>query len=144
VLERTVHAVHASGLPCYVEQGRHQGMGDAIASAVRANQHAGSWLILPADLPLIQPSTLRRVAQALAEEPDHVVVPTYHGQRGHPVAFPDNCLPALLSLSGDRGASAIVSHMLQLCRVTLLEVEDVGCITDIDTPQDLAAAARLL
>jgi molybdenum cofactor cytidylyltransferase len=50
-------------------------MGDSIAAGVRATADAAGWLVLPGDLPLIQPATLRAVAQALARHP--VVVPVY-------------------------------------------------------------------
>ena len=94
VLQHTVDAVRASGLPFHVENGLHPGMGDCIAAAVRATPDATGWLILPGDLPLIQPDTLHAVANALA---DHAAVfPTVGGQflarpasaprgTGHPV-----------------------------------------------------------
>ncbi len=50
------------------------GVGDSIARGVGATQNAAGWLILPGDLPLIDPGSLRRVAQALASKP--VVVPS--------------------------------------------------------------------
>ncbi|MFT4265815.1 MAG: NTP transferase domain-containing protein, partial [Xenophilus sp.] len=66
VIGRTLDAVHASGLPWRVEDAGHPGMGDSIAAAVRATREAPGWLVLPADLPLVRPQTLRRVADALA------------------------------------------------------------------------------
>src|SRR5690349_25023283 len=66
VLEHTLAAVRASGLPFHVEDAGHPGMGDSIAAGVRATSNAGGWLVLPGDLPLIAPSSLLAVAQALA------------------------------------------------------------------------------
>ena len=65
VLEHTLDAVRASGLPWHLEDAGHPGMGDSIAAAVRATSHSNGWLILPGDLPLVLPSTLRQVAAAL-------------------------------------------------------------------------------
>ena len=42
-------------------------MGDSIAAAVRATAQAPGWLVLPGDLPLIRPDTLRTMAAALAD-----------------------------------------------------------------------------
>ena len=113
-------------------------MGDSIAAAVRATSQASGWLILPADLPLIQSDTLRRVAAALQ---DHaVVLPIYQGQRGHPVGFSARCGAALCELSGERGAASVV----RLFATFELMVDDVGCVSDIDTVDDLRAAERLL
>jgi CTP:molybdopterin cytidylyltransferase MocA len=62
VLERTLDAVRASGLPWHLEDAGHPGMGDSIAAAVRATPDAIGWLILPGDLPLVRPETLQAVA----------------------------------------------------------------------------------
>ena len=58
VLDWTLAAVRASGLRYHLEDAGHPGMGDSIAAGVRATADAQAWLILPGDLPLIQPSTL--------------------------------------------------------------------------------------
>jgi molybdenum cofactor cytidylyltransferase len=136
VLQHTLSAVRASGLAWHVEDAGHPGMGDSIAAAVRAKPDASAWLILPADLPLIQPETLRRIAQAPAAS---VVVPTYQGRRGHPVRFDAACGPRLMALQGPQGAASIVQAMAS----TLLPVDDEGCVTDVDTVQDLQHAKEL-
>ncbi|MBU1359268.1 MAG: NTP transferase domain-containing protein, partial [Gammaproteobacteria bacterium] len=59
VLEHTLASARASGLDWHLEDAGHPGMGDSIAAAVRATAGAAGWLILPGDLPLVQPSTLR-------------------------------------------------------------------------------------
>jgi len=138
VLQHTLDAVQASGLPWHLEDAGHPGMGDSIAAAVRATAQAAGWLILPADLPLIQSDTLRAVAAALSDH--EVVVPVYRGQRGHPVGFAARCRPALLALKGNQGAAPVVRAHAAIEFI----VDDVGCVTDIDTVEDLQAAARLM
>jgi len=138
VLQHTLDAVRASGLPWHLEDACHPGMGDSIAAAVRATPQASGWLILPGDLPLIQSETLRAVAAALSDR--DVVVPVYRGQRGHPVGFSACCGPELLGLKGNQGAAAVVRAHAAI----ELIVNDVGCVTDMDTFEDLQAAARML
>jgi molybdenum cofactor cytidylyltransferase len=141
VREHTLEAVRASGLPWHVVEAAHlhlAGMGDSIATGVRACAEATGWLILPADLPLVQPQTLRTVAQALQSHT--VVVPVFAGQRGHPVGFAAACGPALMALTGDQGARAV----LQAHAPYALAVDDAGCIHDVDTPEALEAALRLI
>ena len=138
VLERTLAAVRASGLRLHVEDAGHPGMGDSIAAAVRATADADGWLVLPGDLPLVQPASLRAVAAALQQA--SVVVPTYQGRRGHPVGFAAVHGAALQALSGAEGAAAIVQRAVSL----LVPLDDPGLVTDIDTLDDLAQAeARL-
>ncbi|MDP3700403.1 MAG: NTP transferase domain-containing protein [Hylemonella sp.] len=138
VLQHTLDAVRASGLPYHLEHAGHPGMGDSIAAAVRATADADGWLILPADLPLVLPETLRRVATAPAEQA--LVRPVYQGRHGHPVRFARACAAALLALTGETGAAPVVRQF----GVTELQVDDAGCVTDIDTVQDLQQALQIL
>jgi molybdenum cofactor cytidylyltransferase len=138
VLEHTLAAVRASGLPHHVEDAGHPGMGDSIAAAVRATPDAGGWLVLPADLPLVSPASLQAVARAL--EHASVVLPMYRGTRGHPVGFAAQHGPALQALSGPEGAAPIV----RAAQALRLELDDPGIVTDIDTVDDLARAEQLL
>ena len=138
LLQHTLDAVKASGLPWHLEDAGHPGMGDSIAAGVRATRGAAGWLILPGDLPLVQPGTLRELATAL---PAHdVVAPVYQGRRGHPVRFAARFGAALMGLTGDRGAVEIA----RAAGITELPVSDAGCVTDIDTLQDLQHAAAAL
>lgn len=142
VLEHTLAAVHASELPWHLEDAGHPGMGDSIAAAVRATAQASGWLVLPGDLPLVRPETLRALAQALAH--GAVTVPFFGGVRGHPVGFGSGCLPALLALSGEHGAAGVVRKMAEQGLVQNLAVDDEGTVTDIDTLEDLARAEQIL
>lgn len=138
VLQRTLAAVAQSGLPWHLENSGQPGMGDSIAAAVAATANANGWLILPADLPLIQSATLQAVASALLQHA--VVLPLYRGQRGHPVGFAANCHQALLALHGDQGAASVARQH----GAFELSVDDLGCVTDIDTLADLQRAQGLL
>ncbi|NMM79439.1 molybdopterin-guanine dinucleotide biosynthesis protein MobA [Acidovorax sp. SRB_14] len=142
VLQHTLDAVRASGLPWRLEDAGHPGMGDSIAAAVRATASAAGWLVLPGDLPLIQPGSLRAVAAALLG--CAVAVPVVAGQRGHPVGFAAQCLPDLLALHGDTGAAAVVRKFAAQGTLREVLLEDGGAVTDIDTLDDLERAAQML
>jgi molybdenum cofactor cytidylyltransferase len=142
LLERTLDAVRASGLPWRLEDAGHPGMGDSIAAAVRATPEAAGWLILPGDLPLVRPDTLRAVAAALAGRV-RAAQPQYQGERGHPVGFSAGCRDQLAALSGNFGAASVLKAMRAIDAVADLVVDDVGIVTDIDTPEALARAEAL-
>ena len=137
VLQHTIDAVRASGLSYHVETGPHPGMGDSIAAAVRATAASDGWLILPGDLPLISSRTLCKVADEL--ERHSIVVPVFRSKRGHPVGFSVRYKSELMDLQGPEGARCI----LEANGAYPLEVDDVGCVTDIDTADDLAAAQAI-
>jgi len=147
VRDWVTQAARDSGLPWHVVEAAHTahinspGMGDSIACGVAATAGAAGWLILPADLPLVQASSLLAVASALHKHT--VVVPLYAGQRGHPVGFGPQARDELLALRGDGGAASVVAAWKQRGGLGVLELEDVGCITDVDTPDALRAAQAL-
>jgi molybdenum cofactor cytidylyltransferase len=110
------------------------GMGHSIVAGVSARPNARGWIILPGDMPLIQPATLRTVARELAQHP--VVYAQYRGRRGHPVAFAGELFSELIQLSGDEGARRLVSRYPSFG----VEVDDSGVLLDVDTPADLVVA----
>ena len=148
LLQHVLNTVQASGLPCHVvyprheEQGRTDGMGDSIARGVAATAQAAGWLILPGDLPLVGTQSLLAVAAGLLQQP--VVVPYWQGQQGHPVGFHRSCGPALMALTGDTGAAAVVRQHRQTGAVLELNLDDPGITMDIDTLDDLATAEAFL
>ena len=114
------------------------GMGHSIASGVGARANAAGWLILPGDMPLVQPSTLVAVADALEH---HAVVCAHHkGRRGHPVGFSAELYSELVALSGDEGARRLVARYPALG----LELDDPGVLVDVDTEADLARVRQVL
>jgi molybdenum cofactor cytidylyltransferase len=143
VLAHTLDAVRASGLPWHLEDVGHPGMGDSIAAAVRATSDAAGWLILPGDLPLVQSTTLRAVAAALSAAV-HAAQPRFRGERGHPVGFAAACFAQLSALEGNLGAAPVLRALRAAGAVVDVEVEDIGIVTDVDTPDALAQAERLL
>lgn len=121
-------------LPVYEAQ---RGMARSIVAGVSARADAPGWLILPGDMPLVQPNTLREVAAAL---PGHACVVPYHaGRRGHPVGFSAELFSELMALSGDEGAR----RLLMRYPSRSLEVADAGVLIDIDTEGDLRVAREL-
>jgi molybdenum cofactor cytidylyltransferase len=142
VLQRTLDAVRASGLPWHLEDAGHDGMGDSIAAGVRATAGAGGWLILPGDLPLVRPESLQQVAAALVS--CSVVLPKYQGRQGHPVGFAADCRDALTMLSGPQGAALVVRAQTMVKRAIELDLDDPGIVTDIDTVHDLARVEKML
>ncbi len=110
-----------------------RGMGHSIAAGVSARADASGWLVLPGDMPLIRPSTLRQIGSALAGHP--VVYAQYQGLRGHPVGFSAELYSELIALTGDEGARRLLARYPALG----VEVDDPGVRMDVDTEADLVA-----
>ena len=110
------------------------GMGASIAAGVAHGRNAAGWLIALADMPWIEPATIRSVAAAIMQGAG-MAAPSFEGRRGHPVGFASNYREDLLNLSGDQGARDLLQvnkHALKL-----IDCHDPGVLLDIDTPEDL-------
>src|SRR4029079_9077673 len=107
------------------------GMGHSIAAGVAARPEAGGWLVVPGDMPLIQPQTIAPVGRELAH---HAVLYAQHkGRRGHPVGFATELYSELATLTGDEGARRLVARYPAVG----VEVDDAGVLVDVDTEADL-------
>lgn len=114
------------------------GLGDSIAAGVGARASAPGWLVLPGDMPLVQPRSLQRVAAALGSQP--IAYAQHLGRRGHPVAFGSELYSELVRLKGDEGARRLLARY----PTQAVEVDDPGVLLDLDTEADLVALrARL-
>lgn len=113
-------------------------MADSLVTALRLaaklKTETKGYVIALADMPTISAYTIGAVANEVMAGA-HIVQPTYHGQRGHPVGFSSKYQDDLLRLKGDEGARSIIQqHKEQL---KLLPCDDAGILADIDTPADL-------
>lgn len=113
------------------------GMGSSIAAGVAARPHSpGGWLVLPGDMPLIEPATLQAVARALTHHP--VAYAQHAGRRGHPVGFAAELFSDLVVLAGDEGARRLVARY----PAQAVDVDDPGVLVDLDTREDFAALQK--
>lgn len=112
------------------------GMGHSIGVGVGARPDASGWLILPADMPLVLPTTLQVVARQLVQHP--VVYAQFKGRRGHPVGFSAELYSELVALDGDEGARRLVARYPAFG----VELNDPGVLVDVDTLADLEGARQ--
>lgn len=116
--------------------GSRDGMGVSLAAGVRATPiDAAGWVVALADMPWIEPDTIRRVARSVRRGA-LLVAPRYQGQRGHPVGFAAELRAELSALSGDIGARDILRRYSG--RLLEMDIDDAGVVRDVDTRQDLA------
>jgi molybdenum cofactor cytidylyltransferase len=121
----------AEGCTLAVNSRAAEGQGTSIACGVGATAAADGWVIALADMPALQPDTVRRVVEALRIGAA-TVAPAYRSRRGHPVGFAAPMRSELLASVGDTGArSVLVRHPPQL-----IEVDDPGVLYDVDTNED--------
>ena len=122
------------GCQVVVNADAEKGMGTSIAAGLQASSGAAGWLIALGDMPYVRPDTIVSILNALNDD-NGIVIPTFDGLRGHPVAFAGGFGDELMALQGDHGARIVVAAHPD--RIRLLPVDDAGVLADIDTPDDL-------
>jgi molybdenum cofactor cytidylyltransferase len=115
-----------------------QEMADSLSTAIRFSSSLEAandgFVIALADMPYIEPATIKTVATNLSAGAS-IVIPTYQGQRGHPVGFSAKFRSELENLHGDEGARSIIKRYPD--EVQMLPSDDAGILADIDTQADL-------
>ena len=129
-----ITALSGTGLAIVENPQADQGLGTSLAAGVRATAHAGGWLFTLADMPWVDPSTIRRLADGLSDGAA-IIAPAYRGRRGHPVGFAASWEERLQQMDGDEGARSLISANLQ--HLVIQTTDDAGVVTDIDYPHDL-------
>lgn len=151
-----------TGLPCYVTVPSHshprvtatgtatvvpvadaaEGMAASIRAGVKAlPSDTEAVMILPADMPDLQSQDLAHIVSHFHDGDGPILRATSSdGRPGHPVLFPRRCFAALIQLSGDQGARAL----LKTVSVQDIALPGQRALTDLDTPEAWAAwrAAR--
>jgi molybdenum cofactor cytidylyltransferase len=132
-------------LPLYVIRCENWqlGMGHSLAAGVRGLIHhfplASAALICLADQPMLDKTFVQTMLQQHAATPHRIFATGHAASPGPPVLFPRDCFPALMMLSGSRGARSVLEQ--EAARVDVL-----ACATniDVDTQEELRRVLSLL
>jgi molybdenum cofactor cytidylyltransferase len=129
-IQRRLQALLAAeGCQLIVCERAEEGMGASLACGVRATADAAGWIVALADMPAVRAATIAAVSAAL-ERGALTAAPYYQGARGHPVGFARACYDELVALQADQGARGV----LRAHPPAIVDVDDAGCLLDIDTP----------
>lgn len=131
--QQRLHALLAdAGCRLVVCDRASEGMGTSLACGIIATADADGWIIALADMPAIEPGSIRAVAQALRDGYDTAAA-FFGERRGHPVGFARSLYDELAALSGDDGARKVLAKQPphRVC------VADHGVLFDLDTPEDM-------
>jgi molybdenum cofactor cytidylyltransferase len=95
-------------------------------------------LVCLADMPRVAAGVLDRLIAAFNPlEGRAICVPTWNGKRGNPVLWDKRFFVEMAELAGDVGAKHLIGEHADL--VTEVAMPDDAILTDIDTPEALAA-----
>jgi putative nucleotidyltransferase with HDIG domain len=131
-----------AGARCILNPHFKQGMFSSISAGSRA---LAGWVeaafVLPADIPLVRPHTIRRMASIFVTRRDGIVYPVFEGRRGHPPLIERK----ILNEAAADGATGPLFDLLARHEneaINLL-VADHGIHMDMDTPAEYDALCDL-
>ncbi|HET7324957.1 MAG TPA: nucleotidyltransferase family protein [Halococcus sp.] len=112
-----------------------QGMSTSVRRGVVAatEMDAAAAVFLPGDMPFVDAATVDLLLDAYRADIADAVAPIHRGQRGNPVLFDRRYFASLRSVSGDVGGRGVLLESDGL----LIETDDAGTVSDIDTQADL-------
>lgn len=112
---------------CVLNERFREGMFTSVRAGI-AQVRARRFFLIPGDYPLVGAEVYERMLGVQGE----VVIPTFEGQRGHPVLICSQLVPEILAQPADSS----LRDYIEAKGYTTVEVGDGGILWDLDTPED--------
>ncbi|MGD9117584.1 MAG: nucleotidyltransferase family protein [Dehalococcoidia bacterium] len=110
-----------------------KGMGTSIAAGLKfVDSQARAVMLVLGDQPYVDSPTIDSLLDAFTSNKKGIAIPTYQGQRGHPLIFDRKYEAPLSHLKGDIGGREIIRENPE--DVLEVPVDCEGILIDIDTP----------
>ncbi|MBI5966994.1 MAG: molybdenum cofactor cytidylyltransferase [Deltaproteobacteria bacterium] len=135
--ERIREKVPTQKIKVVINPDYKKGMSTSIRRGLLAlDEKAQGFMVVLGDQPKIGKETLNRlISEFQRVYPEkNIVLPAYHGFRGHPVLFSVKYLEEALRLEGDVGCRQILADHPE--DILTVPVNTDAVLFDIDTPED--------
>jgi len=93
--------------------------------------------IQPVDIPLVRPSTIRRLLETHGRNSGGIIYPVHRGRRGHPPLIPGEWVKPIVAWRGPGGLRGALTSLD--AEAVHVDVPDEGILLDVDTPEDYEA-----
>ena len=120
-----------------VNQDWRRGQLSSLQAAIRSLPADIEGMVLClVDHPLISTEIIATLIAAFDRAKTKIVIPAFHGRRGHPVIFPRTLFAELLAAPEDLGARAVVrAHAADVVEVP---TEEEGVLLNLNDPETLS------
>jgi molybdenum cofactor cytidylyltransferase len=127
-------ALANSRVECVYNPAYASGMLSSVKQGLRAAARAESYLICLGDQPGISGETIDAMLKAGKRSGKGIVVPSYHGRKGHPILIRRTYRSEILSLDETRGLNVVTRGHPE--DTLIVPVADGQILCDMDTPAD--------
>lgn len=125
-----------------INENWQQGQLSSIQTAVRSLPpgETEGLILCPVDHPLVSAELVARLIAEFDASGKLIVLPTFHGKRGHPLIFRANLYEEILAASPEVGARQVVwNHAPDLLEVP---TEEEGVVLNLNSPDVLEKALK--
>ncbi len=111
-----------------------EGMLSSIQTGVKQIcSESSGFLLLPVDIPLVRPSTLKGIISIAKKNQKHIIIPKFNKEPGHPPFIPAWLIPKILKLKDDSNLGALLLSLKEHQKDHT--VHDSTILMDADTPK---------
>lgn len=133
--ELTPIIAQTSSRPVYNENFQ-DGMFSSLQCGVKELKDCGAFFLLPVDIPLVHPATLKKLLYARDNDASRLIYyPQFLGRRGHPPLISARLIPEILNYNGQDGMRGLLRRYTD--KALAVPVEDQFITIDADTREDV-------
>lgn len=133
--EQIQHGSQLNGASVIVNQDYRLGQTSSLQAGLRALEGISVEVILLClvDHPALSADSVVKLIHCFREERKPVIVPTFNGERGHPVLIGRDLFGEISALGPHEGANTVIRKHRD--RTQFVEVADAGVLLDVDDPE---------
>ena len=123
------------GVYCIANDDFEQGMFSSVKAGVKSLDHdLRAFFVLPADIPLVRPQTIRLLLKSYEKGVGDIIHPCFDGRRGHPPLISSRFAKEIVGWKGEGGLQSFLEHHEQFAADVM--VADEFIFFDLDGPED--------
>lgn len=123
------------GVRVVVSPDYRTGMYASVVAGVRGvSPECGAFFVLPVDIPLVRPHSVRQLMATHEQRPEAVLHPCFMGERGHPPLLPAASVTPILQWPGTGGLRGLLET--GIAPSVAVDVVDRNILFDVDSPED--------
>ncbi len=133
--------LHEAGVRTVFNGQYGEGMFTSVRAGLAAvDSTARGVLVLPADIPLVRPWTVKRLMEEFRKQDGRIIYPVFKTKRGHPPLIDRALIKDILEWNGDDGLRGALASLEE--DAVNLPVADRNILVDMDTTGDYEEIER--
>lgn len=139
--EEIIPVLARSNVAWILNPNHERGMLSSILAGIEGlDETVEAFFVIPADIPLVKPETIRTLTEGFPGNRPMVVYPCMQGRRGHPPLISIACMAEKPSWDYPGGLRAFLGRFEK--HAAEVDVIDQGILADCDTPLDYQRIRR--